>query len=102
MGKKKKKNKPKQRVDVEDAAASSDEDIPEGFLCPITQTLLRDPVIIVRCGHTFERHDIANWCLSLSSSHNTHAPTQTHPQHPSPLYWPRVLKVGGEQHVPVL
>ena len=67
MGKKKKKkNKPKQEraePDVAEAAASSGEEseAPDDFTCPITQEILRDPVMVVRCGHTFERHDITSW-----------------------------------------
>ena len=31
------------------------------FLCPITQDIMRDPVILVESGHTFERVAIETW-----------------------------------------
>ena len=42
------------RVDVDADGA------PKNFLCPITQSLLEDPVIWVD-GHTYERTAIARW-----------------------------------------
>ena len=89
MGRKKKKKPPPQQPAVaaaavaavaEAAAASDDSEAPEDYICPITQELLRDPVIIAGCGHTFERDNITEWSLSLFSPRTikqTH--THTHP-----------------------
>jgi hypothetical protein len=34
--------------------------IPDGFLCPITQDIMKDPVILLD-GHTYERAAIVDW-----------------------------------------
>ena len=44
------------RADRDLAAADSDLDVePEELLCPITRIMLRDPVMVVESGHTYER-----------------------------------------------
>jgi serine/threonine protein kinase len=35
--------------------------IPDGFICPITQDIMRDPVILVFDGHSYERKAIEDW-----------------------------------------
>ena len=100
MGRKKKKKAPQQQpaeaavaAVAEAAAASDDSEAPEDYICPITQELLRDPVIIASCGHTFERNNITEWSLSLLSlspslSARTIKQTHTHPytrMHTAPL-----------------
>ena len=49
------------RVDVDADGA------PKNFLCPITQSLLEDPVIWVD-GHTYERTAIARWLRTRDTS----------------------------------
>jgi hypothetical protein len=34
--------------------------VPDGFLCPITQDVMRDPVIL-QDGHSYERKAIMDW-----------------------------------------
>ena len=41
--------------DAPDADLADLEDEPEEFLCPITRTMFRDPVVVVESGHTYER-----------------------------------------------
>ena len=43
------------RSDVPDAPDADLEDKPEELLCPITRIMLRDPVMVVESGHTYER-----------------------------------------------
>ena len=44
------------RADRDLAAAESELDAePEKLLCPITRIMLRDPVMVVESGHTYER-----------------------------------------------
>jgi hypothetical protein len=35
--------------------------VPDAFLCPITTRLMRDPVVLLETGHTFERAAIEKW-----------------------------------------
>lgn len=35
----------------------------ESMLCPISTSLLTDPVILVSCGHTFQREHIEQWLM---------------------------------------
>ena len=41
--------------DAPDADLADLEDEPQEFLCPITRTMFRDPVMVVESGHTYER-----------------------------------------------
>jgi serine/threonine protein kinase len=41
--------------------------IPDGFLCPITQDVMRDPVILVD-GHSYERAAIVDWLFRSNRS----------------------------------
>jgi len=43
------------------------DDIPNSFLCPITQLIMQDPVILVD-GHTYEKEAIQRW---FASGHST-------------------------------
>jgi len=43
------------------------DDVPENYLCPISQTIMKDPVIVAETGHTYERSKIADWL----KQHNT-------------------------------
>lgn len=38
-----------------------EKEIPESMLCPITQELMRNPMMITVCGHTFEGTSITEW-----------------------------------------
>ncbi len=40
---------------------SREKAIPDGFICPITQDIMRDPVILVFDGHSYERKAIEDW-----------------------------------------
>jgi hypothetical protein len=35
--------------------------IPDGFICPITQDVMKDPVILIFDGHSYERKAIEDW-----------------------------------------
>jgi serine/threonine protein kinase len=35
--------------------------IPDGFICPITQDVMKDPVILIADGHSYERKAILDW-----------------------------------------
>jgi hypothetical protein len=35
--------------------------IPDGFICPITQDVMKDPVILIGDGHSYERKAISDW-----------------------------------------
>jgi hypothetical protein len=35
--------------------------IPDGFICPITQDVMKDPVILMHDGHSYERKSILDW-----------------------------------------
>jgi len=37
------------------------EDVLENYLCPISQTIMKDPVIVAETGQTYERSQIADW-----------------------------------------
>lgn len=39
----------------------SEEDIPESLLCPISQILMNEPILVTVCGHTFEGSIIREW-----------------------------------------
>ncbi|ETO05636.1 hypothetical protein RFI_31760 [Reticulomyxa filosa] len=45
---------------------STDEDIPQEFMCPITREVMRNPVITV-VGHSYEREAIEEWLLKHNS-----------------------------------
>jgi hypothetical protein len=36
-------------------------EVPDGFLCPITQSIMNVPVILVESGHTYEKDAIEQW-----------------------------------------
>ena len=35
--------------------------VPDLCRCPITRCIMRDPVLLVESGHTFDRHNIETW-----------------------------------------
>jgi hypothetical protein len=41
--------------------------IPDGFICPITQDVMRDPVMLID-GHSYERKAIVDWLTQQSQS----------------------------------
>ena len=51
-------------------------DVADGFLCPITCLVMRDPVMLTGDGHTYER------CDSHSRT-NTHRHTNAHTRTPT-------------------
>jgi serine/threonine protein kinase len=42
--------------------------IPDGFICPITQDIMKDPVILVADGHSYERKAILEWLQRTNRS----------------------------------
>jgi hypothetical protein len=50
-----------------------DKEVPKGFKCPITQTIMADPVT-ARDGHSYERQSIESWLQNHSTSPVTGAP----------------------------
>jgi len=65
-----KKSKPKEPHKGDPAA---EEEIPEEFICPVTQDIMTDPVI-AQDGHTYERKNITEWV----SKHGTSPITREH------------------------
>eukprot|EP01116_Phalansterium_solitarium_P020678 TRINITY_DN6161_c0_g2_i1.p1 TRINITY_DN6161_c0_g2~~TRINITY_DN6161_c0_g2_i1.p1 ORF type:complete len:879 (-),score=199.74 TRINITY_DN6161_c0_g2_i1:105-2741(-) len=51
-------------------------DAPESILCPITSEVMREPVMLTSCGHTFERRAIEHW---LSKSPAPRCPSCSQP-----------------------
>jgi len=49
--------------------------IPNDFLCPITRELMRDPVILMDDGFSYERAAIEDWLKLKSTSPKTNKPT---------------------------
>ena len=49
-----------------------DEAAPPSFLCPISRSLMRDPVMLAD-GHSYERSEIATWLRSRGTSPKTGA-----------------------------
>lgn len=43
---------------------ADDDDVPDGFLCPITLSLMENPVILVDSGQTYEKESITQWLQS--------------------------------------
>lgn len=43
------------------AVFPDDDDIPDAFLCPITQELMRDPVILIADSQSYERSALDEW-----------------------------------------
>ena len=41
---------------------------PPSFLCPISKEIMRDPVIVVSDGHTYERAEIERWFKQSNKS----------------------------------
>ena len=56
---------------------SEEEEPPEAFICPITQELMRDPVILDD-GHTYEREAIETWLRRDKTSPKTNLPLDDH------------------------
>jgi len=52
---------------IEARQQTTSEEIDSSLLCPITSGIMRDPVILVASGHTYEREAIENWF----QNHNT-------------------------------
>jgi len=46
----------------------------EGFLCPITQEIMKDPVIDPHTGHSYERTAIESWIKKMGTSPMTRLP----------------------------
>jgi len=59
-----KKSKLKEQPRKEDPA---EEEIPEDFICPVTQDIMTDPVI-AQDGHTYERKNITEWVSKHGTS----------------------------------
>jgi len=54
----------KEPIDTaDDTDCSSDVDVPSEFICPITQELMRDPVMS-KYGHSYERQAILKWLVN--------------------------------------
>ena len=63
-----------EREDEEDAdnnegdfGGIDDDDVPRAFLCPITLSVMREPVVCAD-GHTYERRALAHWLRSHDTS----------------------------------
>ncbi|KAL3928057.1 MAG: hypothetical protein SGBAC_012813 [Bacillariaceae sp.] len=72
---------------MSDIESSSDQ-VPDGFICPISLELMRDPVMN-RNGQTYERKCILQWL----HKGNTHCPLTREPLRPSQLVPNNALKV---------
>jgi len=48
-----------------------DVDIPSAYTCTISQELMRDPVVLVGSGNTYERTEIVKWLREKSTDPNT-------------------------------
>ncbi|KAJ1633175.1 hypothetical protein T492DRAFT_558050, partial [Pavlovales sp. CCMP2436] len=46
-------------------------DIPSAYTCTISQELMRDPVVLVGSGNTYERTEIVKWLREKSTDPNT-------------------------------
>lgn len=51
----------------EEKEEGSKREIPESLLCPIAQEVMEDPMMIIVCGHTFEKDVIEAWLKKNSS-----------------------------------
>jgi hypothetical protein len=47
------------------------ENIPENFKCPITLSIMNDPIVVVPCGHSFEKYSLEQY---QSLNHNPKCP----------------------------
>lgn len=59
-------------IDIDSEEIDPDE-IPNEYICPITQDIMLNPVICVD-GHSYEKEAIAKWFLKNSTSPKTNAP----------------------------
>ena len=66
------------------------DEIPESFLCPITQSIFIEPVTI-HCGHTFEKSAITEW-LQNSPSNDMVCPVCRHKRYGDQLVIKRLNK----------
>lgn len=70
-------------------------EVPEGFICPITQTIMVDPVVLSDTGHSFDREAIQRWLQDHDTNPNTGIQLQT-PYNLVPNY---ALRASIEQFV---
>ena len=56
-------------------STSSNDDVPEGYLCPITHEVMSDPVINSVSGHSYERTHIEQWIKEKGTDPLTIQPT---------------------------
>jgi hypothetical protein len=59
------------------------------LLCPISRDVLRDPVLLVASGHTYERSELARWLRSHDTDPLTNTPLAT--KHFVPNYLARAI-----------
>mmetsp|Transcript_83588 Transcript_83588/g.125347 ORF Transcript_83588/g.125347 Transcript_83588/m.125347 type:complete len:411 (-) Transcript_83588:234-1466(-) len=53
------------------SAARGSQRVPDAFLCPIMHEIMRDPVLVVETGHTYERLAILEWFRQHSTDPKT-------------------------------
>uniref|UniRef100_A0A6B2KZ06 RING-type E3 ubiquitin transferase n=1 Tax=Arcella intermedia TaxID=1963864 RepID=A0A6B2KZ06_9EUKA len=58
---------PETKEVVEESTEKVSEDIPDEFICPITQEVMKDPVI-AEDGHTYERANLMRWLQNNDTS----------------------------------
>lgn len=58
-----------------DKAEKKDDDFPESFLCPLTQEVMKDPVVDTE-GNSYERAAIESWLEKNKTSPITRKPLQ--------------------------
>jgi len=85
--------KEKQEDKGEEKAEEVDEEVPEEFCCPITQDVMKDPVI-AEDGHTYEKATILEWIEKNGTSPITREPISK-----NVLIVNRVLKGQIEQYI---
>jgi len=80
---------PSASFEATEAAAASELETPEHFICPITLAVMREPMMD-RHGHTFEAFAIAKWL-----SHNRRCPINRKP------LWPDFLRPNLTLHTEI-
>jgi hypothetical protein len=60
-------------MDNAKAAEKKEDDMPESFMCPLTQEVLRDPVVDPE-GNSYERSAIESWLEKNNTSPITRKP----------------------------
>ena len=54
----------KAKAKAKATTTTTQRELPDGFVCPITCLVMRDPVMLTGDGHTYERHAIECWLNS--------------------------------------